>query len=374
MQAKVLMKSDSTAIYASGHLLFLRDQTLMAQQFNPDRMELSGDATPIAEHVGMNGAVARPLFSASETGALVYQASETSGDWNLVWYGRDGKQTGFAAQSDRYITPALSPDGTRLATMIFTGVYGVGDIWIFDLSRGTKTRLTFGPANQSGPIWTPDGKTIFYSSSAKGAPHVYAKAADGSGSERVVLESNDAIELPDSFSPDGRYLVYERRLVKNETNYHIWGLPLSGGGKPFSIVQTAFEERDAQVSPDGKWMAYRNNETGRWEIYITAFPGGGAKWQVSTNGGTAPRWRKDSKELFFLDPADNIVAVDVNAAGDAVHLGVPHALFQAVGIQREYGPYDVTADGKKFLTNSGNLKEGSAPFTLVLNWPAELKK
>jgi len=121
-------------------------------------------------------------------------------------------------------------------------------------------------------------------------------------------------------------------------------------------------------------MAYQNNESGQREIYITAFPGGGAKWQVSTNGGTIPRWRRDGKELFFLDGADNIVAVDVGASGNAVHLGVPHALFQVVGIQREYGPFDVAADGKKFLTNSGNLKEGSDPLTLVQNWPAELKK
>ncbi len=151
-------------------------------------------------------------------------------------------------------------------------------------------------------------------------------------------------------------------------------LPLFGDGKPFPIVQTAFEERDPQISPDGKWMAYHTNESGRREVYITAFPGGGAKWQVSTNGGTSAKWRRDGKELFFLDPADKIVAVDVTASGNAVQLGVPHELFQTVGIQREYGPFDVTADGKKFLLNSGNLKEGTEPMTLVLNWPAELKK
>ena len=374
LQAKVLMKSDSMATFASGHLLFLRDQTLMAQPFNPTRLEVTGDPAPIAEHVGMNGATARPLFSVSENGSLVYQAGETSGGWNLLWWSKDGTQTGSIARPDRYILPRLSPDGTRLAVMIFTGAKGSGDIWVSDLVRGTSTRLTFGPANQSAPIWTPDGKTIFYSSSAKGLPHIYAKSADGSGPERVVLETNDAVEIPGSFSPDGRYLAYERHLPKSEPSYHLWVLPLFGDSKPFPIVQTAFEEREPAVSPDGKWMAYQNNESGRREVYITAFPGGGAKWQVSTNGGTAPKWRRDGKELFFLDAADNIVAVDVNASGNAVRLGAPHALFQAVGIQREYGPFDLTGDGKKFLLNSGNLKEGSDPLTLVLNWPAELNK
>jgi len=212
LKAKVLMKNDSIGIYASGHLLFLRDQTLMAQPFDPGRLELTGDPAPIAEQVGMNGAVARPLFSASETGTLVYQAGETSGGWNLLWWDRDGKPSGSVGRIDRYIMPALSPDGTHLAVMIFTGAQGVGDIWVFDLARGTNTRLTFGPANQSTPVWTPDGKTVFYSSSQKGQPHIYSKSADGSGSEKVVLENLDAIEMPDSFSPDGRYLVYDRKI------------------------------------------------------------------------------------------------------------------------------------------------------------------
>jgi eukaryotic-like serine/threonine-protein kinase len=374
LQAKALMKSESTAVYASGHLLFMRDQSLMAQPFDPRRIELSGEPVPIAEHVAVNGATARPLFTASQTGTLVYQSGETSGGWNLLWFDRSGKQTGSIAQVDRYLNPALSPDGNRLAVMIFAGAQGIGDIWVFDLTRGTSTRLTFGGDSHSNPVWTPDGKTVFYASTAKGPPHIYAKAADGSGPERSVLETPDTVELSRSFSPDGRFLVYERRLAKSETGYHLWALPLFGDGKPFPIVQDASDESLPAVSPDGKWMAYRSNESGRQEIYITAFPAGGAKWQVSTNGGTAAKWRRDGKELFFLDPTDKIVAVDVNASGNAVRLGTPRDLFQTIGIQREYGPFDVTADGKKFLLNSGNLKEGSDPFTLVLNWPAELKK
>jgi serine/threonine protein kinase len=372
LRAKALTKSESMAVYASGNLLFMRDQTLMAQPFNPRRIELSGEPVPIAEHVAINGATSRPLFSASETGELVYQAGEASGGWNLLWLDRDGKPTGSIAREDRYLAPTLSPDGNRLAVIIFA--QGIGDIWVFDLKRGTSTRLTFGETTHGNPAWSSDGKTVFYSSNPKGIAHIYSKAADGGGPERVVLETNDTVEVPARASTDGRYLAYYRRENKNDATFHIWALPLSGDGKPFPVVQTAFDENAASISPDGKWMAYQSNESGRREIYITAFPAGGAKWQVSTNGGISAKWRGDGKELFFLDPADKMVAVDVSASGTAVRLGVPHDLFQTAAIQREYGPFDVTADGKRFLINSGNLKEGGDPFTLVQNWPVELKK
>ncbi len=375
LQAKPLTKSDSMAVFASGYLLFLRDQTLMAQRFNPRRIEPLGEPLPIAEHVSVNGATARPLFSASQTGTLIFQTGDASAGWSLLWLDRDGIQAGSIRQMDRFLTATLSPVGKRLGVMIFAGAQGIGDIWVFDLARGTSTRLTFGGFTHSNPAWSFDGKTIFYSSNPKGMSHIYAKSADGSGPERVVLETNDIVEVPAASTADGRFLVYYRREQdKNDNTFHTWALPLSGNGKPFSVASTAFDENGVALSPDGKWMTYQTNETGRREIYITAFPTGGAKWQVSTNGGTSAKWRRDGKELFFLDPSDKMVAVDVNTSGGAVHLGVPHALFQTVGVQREYGPFDVSADGKKFLVNSGNVKEGSDPFTLVQNWPEELKK
>ncbi|MGA7629532.1 MAG: protein kinase [Terriglobales bacterium] len=389
LQARSLTKSDTMAQYASGYLLFLRGQTLMAQAFNPGRMELSGEPQPIAEHVAVNGSTIRAMFSASETGTLVYQSGEASTGWDLVWFGRDGKPIETVAQASRYIGPSLSPDGTRFVVTIFVGNQGIADNWIFDLARANRTRMTFSSsvtpyANLGGATWTPDSKTIFYTAVSQGVFRIYGKAADGSSSERLILDSGDASAYPSSVSPDGRYLVYMKRLNPNQTGNdqtgnHIWALPLSAegkpaDGKPFPIVQDAFDEKAPIISPDGKWLAYQSNESGRAEIYITAFPAGGAKWQVSSNGGTMPKWRRDGKELFFADPQDNIVAVDVNTSGNAVKLGAPHTLFQAVGIQRDFGPFDVTADGKKFLINSGNLKEGTEPLTLVQHWPAELKK
>jgi eukaryotic-like serine/threonine-protein kinase len=375
LNAKLLTKSESMAIYASGHLLFMRDQTLMAQAFNPGRMEITGDPVPIAEHVVINGGTSRPVFSASETGTLIYQSGEAAGGWNLLWFNRDGKQIDAIPQQDRYFDPSLSPDGTRLALTVY-GTQGVGDIWIIDLARGTKTRLTFGAALAQSPVWSHDGKTIFYTSNIKGPPHIYAKAADGSGSDSTVLETNETVEVPKSASSDGKYLVYMRRVVAKDTqgSLDLWVLPLFGDRKPFPIVQTAFDDTFPAISPDGKWMAYQNGESGRNEIYVTAFPEGGAKWQISTNGGADARWRKDSKELFFLNLTDDIMAVDVSTLGHVIKLGVPHVLFHAMGVQRQVGPYDVTPDGKKFLLNSGTLKEDSEPMTLVQNWPEELRK
>jgi hypothetical protein len=159
LQAKLLMKSESMAVYASGHLLFMRDQTLMTQPFSTRTLETTGQPVPIAEHVAINPGTSRPLFSASETGMLVYQAGAATGGWSLLWFGRDGKQIGSVGQPDRYFDPALSPDSTRLATTLFSP-QGIGDIWIFDLLRGTKTRLTFGPTLQLYPVWALDGKTM----------------------------------------------------------------------------------------------------------------------------------------------------------------------------------------------------------------------
>jgi serine/threonine protein kinase len=373
-KAKVLMHSDSMAVYASGYLLFLRDQALMAQPFNLKRLELSGDPVLVAQQVGFNGATAHPLFTVSQTGILVYQSGNMQSGWNLLWLGRDGKPVSSFPQSDRYLAPTLSPDGKRMAVGIFTGSQGIGDLWIFDLARGTGTRVTFGPANNGTPVWSPDGKTIYYASSNKGIPHISAKAADGSGSERVILETPGIVELPLSISSDGRYVAYWRKDLAKDVGSHIWALPLFGDGKPFPIIQDTWSEKEAQISPDGKWMAYVSNDSGRNQVYITPFPGGGAKWQVSKDGGSSPKWRGDGKELFYLDNSDSIIAVDLTVSGNAIDLGVPRVLFQAVGIQRDYGPYDVTADGKKFLINSGNIAQGGEPLTLVQNWLNAIKK
>jgi eukaryotic-like serine/threonine-protein kinase len=374
LDARPLLKGETMAVYVPGYLLFLRDQTLMAQGFSADRLEVSGSPLPIAENVALNSTTIHPVFSASDNGTLIYQTGNEQGGWRLLWFARDGKPAGAVADLDRYFDPRISFDGTRIAADLLTS-QGTGDIWIFDLVRKTKTRLTFGPTTQRYPVWTPDGKMIYYGSNRKGGYHIYAKAANGNGPEEVILEDEDSFEFPEDVSSDQKYLVYLRAgTANNNTGTEMWALPLTGERKPFPVVRSAFNISAAAVAPNGKWMAYGSNESGRFEVYLTAFPGGGVKWQVSTNGGADPKWQRDGKELFFLDPADNLMAVDVNASGDNVQLGTPQALFRSLGVQNTLGPYDVTADGKKFLINSGEVKEENQPLTVVQNWPAQLKK
>ena len=376
LEAKPLMKSASMAMYASGYLLYMRDQTLMARPFDLRRLEFAGEGVPVAEHIAVSSATNRPMFSTSDNGALVLEAGEDVGKWSLLWFSRDGKQIGSVAQPDHYLFPRLSPDGKRLAAIIFSGVQGTAtDVWIFDLAQGTRTRLTFGLGlRRFMPVWSPDGKTIYYASIQSGPLQIYAKASDGSGSERLVLETSGFSVSPADVSSDGRYLVYvSRPLIGGQSAFGIWALPLIGQGKPFPIVQSAVGFGIAPaVSPDGNWMVYHSNESGRTEIYVTAFPGGGAKWQVSTNGGQVGRWRRDGKELFFLEESGTLMAVDVNTSGNAPQFGTPRPLFHIE--PNLNGPYDVTQDGKRFLVNGWTQKQGGEPATLVLNWPAELKK
>ena len=375
LEAKIVLKTPNAALYASGYMIFMRDQTLLAQPFDAKRMELSGEPTPIGEHIAINGATNVPEFSASEAGTLIYQTGDAAGAWDLLWFTRDGKPAGAITQQERYYYPALSPDGNFLAVSLFNGTQGVTNLWVFDLKRGTKSRLTFNTGIQIGALWSRDGKTLYYAGDIKGIRHIYSKAADGSGSEQTILETPGISELPYSLSPDGRSLVYTRQVADQaKKNTDIWVLPLTGDRKPFPIVETPFEDMNPAVSPAGKWMAYQNNESGHSEVYMTPFPGGGARWQVSTNGGVDPRWRGDGKELYYLDLTDNLMAVDVDGSGAAPRLGAPHALFQASGVQRQVGTYVVTADGKKFLINSGSTKQGTEPLTLVTNWTAEVKK
>lgn len=376
LEATVVMKGISAGTYGSGYLLFLRDQTLLAQPFDPDSLKLSGTATPMAEHIAINDATSVPEFSASNNGVLVYQTGEARGAWDLLWFDRSGQQLGVIAQQEPYYYPSLSPDESRVAVSLFNGSQGTANIWILDTKRGTKSRLTFGSGTQLASQWSRDSKTIYYTSDTSGGRHIFSRPADGSGTEQVLLRTPEAsAEFLNSASSDGKYLVYARQIANDpHKNSDIWALPLFGDRKPFPIVQTPFDDISGTVSPDGKWLAYHNNESGRNEVYITAFPGGGAKWQVSSSGGADARWKGDSREMYFLDPSDNLMAVDVDGSGVTPRLGVPHALFQAIGVQRQVGTYVPSSDGKKFLVNSGSAKPGTEPLTLVTNWTADLKK
>ena len=217
-----------------------------------------------------------------------------------------------------------------------------GDLWVYDLARGVRTRLTFGPGSNHNPTWSPDGADIAYASDREGRTQVCRKAANATGKEERLLESalNDS---PCSWSPDGRLLALERQGA--EGNFNVWILPLAGDRKPQQFLESSFRTVQPQFSPNGKWLAYASTESGGMDVYIVPYPAGSGKWPVSTAGGAYPRWRRDGKELYYLSPDDKMMAAQIGESAGKLEVGAPRALFQVRQIARLGAPYDVTADG-----------------------------
>ncbi len=370
---KLMLNADSTnVVYSEGHLLFLRDKTLMAQPFDTRRLVLSGEAFPIAESIQTQGTV-NPygLFSASENGVLAYQAGRETGSSQLVWFDRAGKQIGVLGDSTAYADPELSPDGKRLSDNKLAQAGSTIDIWIYDLSRGLPTRFTFGE-DAIASIWSPDGSRVVFNSNQKGHFDLYQKTSSGAGAEEPLLVDNFN-KSPLSWSPDGRFILY--RSTGASTNFNLFVLPVSGDRKPFPFLETNAKSvgMSGQFSPDGRWVAYSSTESGRTEIYVAPFPGPGGKWQISTAGGTAPRWRRDGAEIFYLAPDNKLMAAAVNDKGSSFEVGAVRPLFQTNSVGA-VSTFVVSADSQRFLINTASAQAASAPITVVLNWSAGLKK
>ena len=370
----VLFENATNAVYAEpGYVLFTRDRALMAQKFDATNLKLQGDPFPIADHVSANGPSYRGVFSVSNTGLLIYQEGETTAGWQLQWVGADGKQLGQPlAQQATFLEPMISPDGKRVVVS-FADAGGNFDLWILDNERGTKMRLTFDPALDNFPAWSPDGSKVYFSSNRKGHSDIYVKAADGSGTDELLL-ADDTDKTSKAISQDGRYIAYERRDAGGSTGTDVYVLPLFGDRKPFPIVKTPYSEGAPEISPDGRWLLYVSDESKKQQVYITPFPGGGSKWQVSVTDGLAPKWRGDGKEIYYISYDGSFNAVDVTTTATNVKLGTPRKLFSGTLQALTYGSYDVTKDGKKFLLNGSNPLMSNTPLVLVTNWTEELKK
>jgi Tol biopolymer transport system component len=372
--AQRLLETDRQAYYAassggSGHLLFLRGATLMAQPFDPDKMALSGEPVAIADGVDTFTGSNHGLFSVSDTGTMVYRAG--SGTQNLLtWFDQQGKVAGTLGDPGDYVNPAISPDGSRIAAAL--GPAGKRDIWILDVARGTSTRLTFDPADDDYPAWTPDGKNIAFSSNRGGTGDLYMKPADGSGEEKLLLKTDQKkIEL--RWTRDGRFLLFTSASPKTKND--VWALPFPAEPKPIPLLQTQFNERVSRVSPDGRWLAYSSDESGTFENYVRPFtpeaPGTGAKWLVSKGGGIRPLWRTDGKELFYATLDGQVMAVEIDAS-KGFQAGTPRPLFRGPGVVGT--DWDLAPDGKRFLYSAPPSAGKVIPFTVVLNWAAALKE
>jgi Tol biopolymer transport system component/predicted Ser/Thr protein kinase len=379
---KRLLSTQIGVAYASssdpniGYMLFLRDDTLMAQLFDERRLELTAEPVPVAEQVGRNS-LTTGYFTASATGTLAYRSGGATSSL-LTWFNRQGRALGTAGDPGQYGELALSPDGTRVAFARRDG--GNEDIWLLDLARGVNTRFTFDPAPDRDPVWSPDGTWIAFTSTRKGHIDLYQKPANGAGEDQLLLQSSEP-KYPQDWSRDGHFLLYT--VLGKNSGSDLWVLPTSGSApgsaKHAPFLATPFSENHGQFSPDGRWVAYTSNESGGFDVYVRSFPAsseGGGKWQVSKGGGRQPRWRRDGRELFYFSPDNKLMAVEVSA-GPTFKAGVPKPLFAGPILRSENlaGWYwDVASDGQRFLIETGVEDANSSAMTVVLNWTGLLKK
>ncbi len=363
---KHLINARSKPVYAAGHLLFVRQKTLMAQPFDARSGTLSGEAFPVVGNVQEDPGFFTAVFSVSDNGVLVYQEEGGTGDQHqFVWFDRSGKQLQTAGPKGNLWNPRISHDGRHVA-------FGQGDpadLWLEDLSRHVTTRLTFDPADDSLPVWSPDDTRIYFMSQRSGGGDIYQKPASGTGKSELLFSSG-ALKNPDGISPDGRYLLFDALDPKTKWDVDVLSLP---DRKVTPFVHGDFDEVLGDFSPDGHWVAYASNESGRFEVYVQPFPGPGGKWQVSTDGGTAPLWRRDGKELFYIAADSKLMAVPVKT-GAVFESEEPRPLFEARLRNDPSRHYDVSPDGQRFLLNIPLAGGTSPPITLVQNWTALLRR
>jgi serine/threonine protein kinase len=361
-----LLKSHSNAVYGAGHLLFARADQLMAQPFDATSGRLRGDPQSLAKGIVDDVSTWHMAASVASNGLLVF-GSGGSADWQLVWLDRNGKVTGTLADKLTNLQSArISPQGDRVALQIDTGT---NDVWVLDLARGVRTRLTFGPVANYFPIWSPDGKWIVYASERGGQTHIFRKPSDGSGSEETLLTDNQAL-APSDWSRDGKYIVYSRGPVGSWT---VWALPLDGERKPFLVVPNSENSFSSggHLSPDGRWIAYASNQSSIPEVYVTAFRGGQGKWQVSPGGGNQPQWSANGKELYYLDPTFNLYAVPVKQTEAGLQFGAAQTLVSNWSSPQVF--YDLTPDGKKILLDRISQQINQS-VTVMTNFTASLSK
>jgi predicted Ser/Thr protein kinase len=379
---QALIPAYSNAIYAplsadasEGQLLFQRDGNLFAQRFDPKRLRVAGELVSIAQHVAGNPLFWRlTTFCAAQDGTVAYGIS-TEAPSTLSWFDRNGRNLGKIGEPAFFVSGntrglgrlRISPDGRRLAASVFDPSTQTSDVWFYDLVRGIRTRFTAGPSNSDQPVWSPEGKSIVFQSDRKHQGDLYRKPAGG-GSEEPVLEG-EGQRIPDDWSPDGRFVALEYREPRGERRVSLSIFSLADG-KLTTFLRRGLNGGDARFSPDGRWLALTSEESGRNEIYLASFPGPGERLQVSTDGGTQPRWRSDGKELFYLSLDRLLMSVEVRNAGGIVEPGVPRVLFEPHPLATLY---EAAADGERFLIMSSGVEQ-SPPIALLQNWAAAMRK
>ncbi|HEY0591721.1 MAG TPA: protein kinase [Thermoanaerobaculia bacterium] len=355
-------------------LLLFREGTAFVRRIDPRSGDPVGDPVPIVENVGYNSATGYAAVSASHTGVLAFRARAGGARNRLAWFDRAGREIGELAEEAFYADPAISPDGKRVAVaMPSLEDANKSDIWIIDVARGTRSRLTFDSGVEGGPLWSPDGSTIVYSAGENGSFRIMRKIASGASDATMLLAAAPG-QFASDWSRDGRHLAFESGVTQSDLNV----ADLDGGkARGRTLRGTPFNEWGTRFSPDGRWIAYVSHEGGgRPDVFVETFPASGGRWQISTTGGAFPRWRGDGKELFYLDSQFRMVSVTLTPAENTLEASVPEILFQAsVGGQYlDWAHYDVTADGQRFLVDAPAEAASTSPITVVLGWSPPFEK
>jgi Tol biopolymer transport system component len=355
---RLLIDHGSSVAFSQGHLVFLRDNRLVAQPFDLDGLELTGDPRLITEQVELAGPSSTP-FSVTESGVLAYQPASGPGS-QLVWLDRDGRRLGTLGEPADYGDIVLSPDGRRAAVSVLDAAVNTRDIWVFDLSRGVRTRVTFDPSDDVAPAWSPDSNRLVFASNRAGHFDLYRKAAAGVGNDELIFQ-DESEKYPTAWSPDGRSVLY---WTFGSEGAQVRLLALGGESSTGFVGPPA---NPVRLSGDGRWAAYSSTESGRSEVYVVAFPKPSEKWQLSNAGGSLPQWRGDGREVFYAGRDNRLMAVSLEMRGSDLQVLAPQALFDV----RPVGPrsfFDVMPDGQRFLVNSRRTDSLSSSITLLQNW------
>ncbi len=369
-ETKVLVAESSNTIYAPpGYLVFCREGNLLAQPFDAESLRTTGDPMPIAARLEYDEGRKFGSFSVSVGGVLAY-ASLTSRRTQLRWVDRTGREIALVGAPAEYENLRLSPDGRRVAVSIREPGTKHASIWIYDASRGAMARFTSTPSLDFSPVWSPDASHLAFSSERAGGPRLFLKPLSGAGGEEALLKTTTMSEIPTDWARDGRFIL--GAVAEPQTGYDVWVLPMAGDRKPFPFVQGKSTDWQGTFSPDGRWVAYTSEESGRAEVCVAPFPGPGPRSQISTAGGSLPRWRGDGKELFYIAADQKLTAVDVRTA-PALEAGAARPLFEVRSVPTYGWIYDVSADGQRFLVNARMREQTAPPITVVVNWAADLK-
>ena len=371
-ESKTLLRAPAAVEYASGHLFFLRDQTLMAQPFDPDRLELSGEPRPLVDPVASLGpVVAHAVFSVSPAGVLARQAEGAAGRGRrrLVWRDRKGKEPGAVAEPADIAGISLSPKGDQAVATVINTSSRRRDLLLYDMARGLGSRLTFDAADDLKVSWSPDSGSLVFSSNRAGAFDLYRTSLDGSTDEEL-LHANEHAKFATGWHPDGQTLAFSER--SEDGNWDILLLSLSGDRGPLPFVQTPFLDHGAVFSPDGRSVAYHSNESGAFHVYVQPFPGPGRKWQVSKAPAIWPRWRGDGREILYQGTDGVVMAASIETRGETLAVGPAVELFDNPGLVGVRG-FDVSPDGQRLLLfEPEEIDDGPFSISVLVNWPAVL--